>query len=77
MFKNILAPFHEFSDDDQIEAGLRCDGPNDLGIDFIYRKEDRYHILQMKYKGGGGNVSPEEIEYFLGIDGRIFQPRAG
>ena len=72
--KEILAPFHEFSDDDQIESGLRCDGPRDLGIDFIYRNEDSYHILQVKYKGEAGNLSPDEVGHFLGIDGRIFSP---
>ena len=75
--KDVFAPLHDFGDSDQIEDGLNCDDSGDLGVDFIYRKEDQYHILQMKYRSGGGNLPPAEVHSFLHTDGRIVPRRGG
>ena len=50
---DIAAPYYEFTDDDEIAAGLRCDGGRDLGIDFGYWKNGCLHIFQTKYIGNG------------------------
>ena len=70
--KDVFAPLHNFNDSDQIEDGLDCDESGDLGVDFVYCKENQYYILQMKYRSGGGNLSPDTVSHFLATDARIF-----
>ena len=57
--------------DIDIEAGLRCDGGNDLGIDFGCWSDGWLYIIQSKYIGDGGNLDRKDMLDFVGIDERI------
>ena len=65
--RDIVAPLNPMSEDD-IQAGLRCDGKNDLGIDFIVQQDETYHIYQMKYN----HLAFDDVAGFFQIDDRIF-----
>ena len=71
---DVLSAFHDLGDADEIEQGLQCDEAGDNGIDFVHHNEDRFFILQMKYKRDGGSLDPAEFDHFLGTDQRIFSP---
>jgi predicted DNA binding CopG/RHH family protein len=63
-------------DDDLIEDGLRCDGKDDLNIDFAYRNEDTFYIIQSKYKSKKkGSLDRDEILGFFGIHSNILDEK--
>lgn len=63
--KDIAIPLHHL-DADAAEEGLKCDGRDDMGMDFICKHDDVFHVVQSKYKRYG-NVSEEDIARFFGI----------
>ena len=69
--RDIAAPHFGFTDDDEIESGLRCDGPGDLGVDFGYWKNGGLYIFQTKYIGDAGNLGRGEMLEAVGTDGLI------
>ncbi len=74
--RNIAFYIDNLSDEDTIRNGLECDGSKDLGIDFIYEKEDdTFWIYQSKYKGGkNATLTRDEIAGFFAIHNRILDP---
>lgn len=67
--KDIGAYLYQF-DEDQIDEGLRCDGSSDLNIDFVYKHEDTFYIIQSKYKRSGC-LERDEVSGFFKIHSRI------
>lgn len=61
-----LIPVYEEDIDDNI-----CDGKGDLGIDFIYKRENSWLIFQSKYKGQSSNLTSGEAADFFQIFPRI------
>ena len=68
-----IAYFNDLTEEDKIDEGLDCDGPNDLNIDFIYEKPDvnEFWIFQSKYKGKKTGLSSDEIAGFFNIHEKI------
>jgi hypothetical protein len=66
-----IAKYLQQFDDDLIEEGLSCDYSGDLNIDFVYKNDDAYFIYQSKYKGGGNQLTRDEIAGFSKIQSRI------
>ncbi len=48
-----------------------CDGKGDLGVDFVYKKDNEWLIFQSKYKGRNSCVTLDEISGFFNIHSRI------
>jgi len=73
--KDIAAYLFQF-DEDLIEEGLRCDGKDDLNIDFAYKNEDTFYIIQSKYKSKKkGSLDRDEILGFFGIHSNILDQK--
>ena len=68
--RDILAYRYDL-DDDLIEEGLKCDGSNDLNIDFIYNYNDTFFIIQSKYKGQKHGIDRDDISGFVKIHSRV------
>jgi hypothetical protein len=68
--KDIAKFLYQF-DDDLIDDGLACDYKGDLNVDFVYKNEDTYFILQSKYKGKGNKITRDEIAGFAKVHSRI------
>lgn len=75
VYINEIGKFVYKIDDDQIEQGLELDEPNDLGVDFIFDRENDYYVIQSKYREGkkGKKRKPttDEISNFLKIPKRF------
>ena len=58
-------------DPDEIEHYI-VDGPNDGGVDFIYRTEGRVLIVQSKFRGTDKHEDAEDFSHFCEVIGRLF-----
>ena len=58
-------------DEDMIDDGLKCDGKGDLNIDFIYKNEDVFYLIQTKYRGTKKHLARDDISGFIKIHSRI------
>ena len=62
-------------DEDLLEDGLRCDGSNDLNVDFAYKNEDIFYIIQSKFKTGKGSLERDEISGCFKIHSRVLDTK--
>lgn len=60
-------------DDEELDGSI-VDGPNDLGIDLIYRDNNHVVIVQTKYHKKGTAESKESIQDFLSILQKLRNP---
>lgn len=75
--KNIANHIDKITDEGSINEGIECDGNNDLGIDFIYEKDDNsFWICQSKYLGEKTSLKKDAISDFFQIHRRIFDKDA-
>jgi AIPR protein len=57
--------------DEEIDDYI-VDGPNDGGVDFIYRTEGRVLIVQSKYRGPDKHETPEDFTHFCEVIARLY-----
>ena len=73
--REVLAVRYKFGVQEEIDAGLRCGGKDDLCIDFGYRddsgKVPSIYICRGKYVSNGGDISWDDLQRFASIDARI------
>lgn len=71
--KEIARYLDNITDEKLVEDGLECDRRSDIGLDFIYAKDDNdFWICQSKYVGRDGSLSEGTITAFFGLHERIF-----
>lgn len=58
-------------DDEQEIMDSIVDGPNDAGVDFIYRSDGRVVIIQAKYRGHDKTESIEDFTHFCEVLKRL------
>lgn len=58
-------------DDEQEILDSIVDGPNDAGVDFIYRNDGRVVIIQSKYRGADKMESVEDFTHFTEVLTRL------
>jgi hypothetical protein len=67
--KEIGAYLYQIYDDDITDGS--CDSKSDLGIDFVLKRENEWLIFQSKYKGGGNQITSDEISGFFNVHSKL------